>query len=373
MKHKTIDLILVILFMLFLICMGIGTLMNRDLVFSSKEKRYLEKEPVLSIHSLMNGDFGNDAENWAADHLPGRDILVGVNAQAERMLNLQVSKEIYLGKSGRLYERPVCFDEKVIRKNMDYFCQFTDKNDIPVDLILVPSAGFLMQDDIRGLMDPYEDDRIIQTAYEIAGDRLHTLNLLPVFCREDAEEFYYRTDHHWTSRGAYEAFALFMTMLEEECLREQDYIVSKSEGFYGTTWSRACFWRIPPETLEMWDSGFHFSVRFSDKEDLASSLFFTEHLWEYDQYPVFLDGNHPLLEICNHEKPFGEKILVIRDSFANCFGCFLADSFSTVTMVDLRYYRSPLSELVKQERYDRILILYSVNNFMTDSNIAWLE
>ena len=86
---------------------------------------------------------------------------------------------------------------------------------------------------------------------------------------------------------------------------------------------------------------------------------------------MFLDGNHSVVRIHN---PAGKgKLLVIRDSYANLLGTFLAESYETVVLVDLRYYKNPVSQLIAEEGCDEILIAYSLGNFMTDANIVWLR
>ena len=67
------------------------------------------------------------------------------------------------------------------------------------------------------------------------------------------------------------------------------------------------------------------------------------------------------------------KLLVIRDSYANCLGTFLAESYEEVVLVDLRYYKKPVSELLASEEFENVLVCYSIGNFMTDANIVWLR
>ena len=67
------------------------------------------------------------------------------------------------------------------------------------------------------------------------------------------------------------------------------------------------------------------------------------------------------------------KLLVIPDSFSNSLGCFLADCYGEVVLVDLRYYRQPVSALLEEETFDHILVVYGVRNFMTDGNLVRLE
>ena len=109
----------------------------------------------------------------------------------------------------------------------------------------------------------------------------------------------------------------------------------------------------------------------AESEETHDGVFYWERLEEEDKYTVNLDGNHSLVRT---ENPDGEgKLLVIRDSFANSLGTFLAGEYETVVLVDLRYYRQSVSDLLEQEPFDRVLVCYSLSNFLTDTNLPWLR
>lgn len=373
MKNRRSDLLLTLLFCAFLGGMLLLFLLWPQAAFSVREKRYLAKAPELSAETLRSGRFGDDAETWCADHLPGRDFFVTVNAHALRLANLQVTQPIYVGQSGRLYERPAVNDPAVIRRNMEAINAFAEAVGQKVDLLLVPSAGCLLREDIRGLADDYPDEELIAAAAALAGDRVRPLSLLPLFqAAEDPAALYYRTDHHWTSLGAYLAADFYTGVSGRSLPPAEDYSVTREDGFRGTTYARACLWETPAESLELWNGGGRYEVCFSEREGSFDRLFFPERLTEEDKYPVWLDGNHPLVRIRNLDPEAEGRILVIRDSYANCMGCFLADAWREVVLADLRYYRQPLTELCREEAFDQILVLYSVGNFMTDSNIVKL-
>ena len=373
MKNKTGALLIASLFCACLLGMLLLFLLQPQAEFSGREKRYLAKAPEINAGSLVSGRFGSAAEAWCADHLPGRDFFLSLNAHALRFANLQVTQPIYAGRSGRLYERPVVNDPAVIRRNMEAINAFAASVGQRVDLMLVPSAGFLLREDIRGLADDYPDDGVIAAAAALAGEQVRPISLLPVFqAAEDPAALYYRTDHHWTSLGAYLAAAFYAAGSGRGLPPAEAYTITREEGFRGTTYARACFWETPAESLELWDSGGRYDVRFSEREGSFDQLFFRDRLAEEDKYPVWLDGNHPLVRIRNLDPEAEGRILVIRDSYANCMGCFLADACQELVLADLRYYRQPLSELCREEDFDQILVLYSVDNFMTDSNIVKL-
>ena len=373
MKGKRKDYLLCLLFLLGLFVMGALFLLLPREDFSEKEKRYLEKAPELSWESLSSGDFGEKAEKYMADHLPFRDFFVGLAANTDRLMGLQVTKDIYVGESGRLYEAPCRENEAATQEHMEAINAFAQKLGRDVDFMLVPSAGYMMQQDIKGLKNPYIDDELIAAAYAQAGENLRCIDLLETFAAADRGRLYYRTDHHWTGYGAWLAYREYMDSLGRESRAQTDYSLSYIPGFYGSTYSRSCLWQYPPEDMEVWDDGGTYSVSFSDREGEFDSLFFPERLEETDKYTYWLDGNHPLVRIENLDPEADGSLLVIRDSYSNCLGCFLAGSYKTVVLADLRYYKEPLSELYEREGFDDVLVAYSVGNFLTDNNFIWLE
>ncbi|MBR3475231.1 MAG: hypothetical protein IKH34_09245 [Oscillospiraceae bacterium] len=371
---KTSDKLLVLLFCL---CLGgmlaLFLLLPKEEV-SLKEKRVLAAPPRLTAAELLSGRFAADAERFTADHLPVRDFLVGLDARAALLLGRQTAGEVYLCRDGRLAEAPAAYDEDRIRRNMDAILDFAAAAPCPVDLLLVPSAGAAAEEGLPALADPYRDGEIIAAAYQMAEGQLRTLELLPLFrAAEDPAALYYRTDHHWTSRGAQLAASAYLASIGCEAGSPEDYEVRREPDFRGNTYARAALWDIPAEELELWDDGGRYLVENAETPGLHQGLFYEERLAENDKYPVFLDGNHSLVRVRNQEGAGKGRLLLIRDSFGSSFACFLAEDFEELVLVDLRYYREPVSELLAAEDFDRVLILYSVGNFMSDSNIVKLD
>ena len=90
-------------------------------------------------------------------------------------------------------------------------------------------------------------------------------------------------------------------------------------------------------------------------------------------YTVYLDGNQPIVRITNPANAGKGKLLVIRDSYANCIGPMLVESYEEVVMIDLRYYKQSISAMVEAEGIDNVLVMYSIGNFMTDGNLPYLR
>ena len=374
MKTKKSDILLCVLFCGFLGVMLALYLLLPVQTFSEKEKRELAKAPVLTWDNIASGEFGEQAESYLADHIPGRDLLVGISAYYDLLSNRQVTKDIYLAENDRLVEAPVKNDAQTIARNMRKINAFAETIGRPVDMMIVPSAGYLYQDQVKGLKDPYCDDKIIENIYTQAGEYVTGFDITAVYQQaKDQDRLYYRTDHHWTSRGAYTAYRAYMQYKNRQYLPQDAFSVSSVGGFFGSTYSRSGLWLTKGEEVELWDSGTKLSVQNAESDTVHESVFYRERLEELDKYTVYLDGNHSLVRVQNPDAAGKGKLLVIRDSYANCLGTFLAEGYAEVVLVDLRYYKEPISELVKQEEFDDILVCYSLGNFMTDTNIMFLR
>lgn len=363
MKPKTSELLTVALFCGFLFTMAALYLILPKTEFSQLEKRYLTAAPKADFQIIVSGDWGEDVESYMADHIPFRDFFVGLNAYFDLYTGRQAGKEIQvLGDA--LVEAPVEIDSSAAYRKMNVINSFGEALGQTVDFAIVPSAGWAR----RGQSGGYFDDAIIRGIYAMAGEHVRIVDMLSVF--EGQPELYYRTDHHWTSEGAFEGYKAYMAEINREYREKQNFSIEIAEDFQGSTYSRSALWLTPGENLELWLGSENLTVTNAETEGAHAGVFYRERLEEADKYTVFLDGNHSLVRIRNPEKT--GKILVIRDSYSNCLGPFLAESFGEVVLVDLRYYTNPVSELAS-EGFDNILFLYSIGNFMSDTNIPRLR
>ena len=162
-----------------------------------------------------------------------------------------------------------------------------------------------------------------------------------------------------------------MDTVGREARTENQFTISVAEDFQGSTYSRSALWLIPSEPIELWRGSDHLTVTNGETEGVHDGIFYPERLEEADKYTVFLDGNHSIVRIQNPDQQ--GRLLVIRDSYSNCLGGFLAESYGEVVLVDLRYYRQSVSELVQQEGFEDILVCYSCANFLTDTNLMLLR
>lgn len=357
-KHNVIG---AVLFCGFLIAIAMGYLLPGS-DFSVMEKRYLAEAPAFNWKTVLSGDWSMQAEEYLVDHIPGRNLFVGLHAYMELLAGRQRLSDVWL-EGDKLLEAPVATDDQAINRNMTAINKLADTLGQQVHLMVVPSAGWAAG------VEGYDDETALSAIYEAAEENVIPVPVEHIFAGRP--DLYYNTDHHWTSRGAYGAYEACMQAMGREYRDESEFQVTVAGDFQGSTYSRSALWMTPGESIELWKGSDGITVTNAESDGVHDGIFYPERLEEADKYTVFLDGNHSLVRVQNPEKQ--GKLLVIRDSYSNCLGGFLAESYAEVVLVDLRYYRQPVSELVKQEGFDNILVCYSCANFLTDTNLMLLR
>ena len=344
--------------------------------YSATEKRYLANPPTVTWESLLSGDVSRDVEDYLTDHFPGRNLFVGVHAYWNLFTGRNAVGSVYHCGDGYLIRAPEQGSLDTLDKNVTRFAAFAQGTGLPASLIVVPSAGSILEDLLPANHDAYPDDEAMEHVYNLAGD-LAVLDLREEFAQEKtATQLYYKTDHHLTSAGCYTVYNAYCRSLGLAPLPKAAYTILRSTGFKGTGWSSSGYWLTKADDLELWQSGDDLTVTIVEagQEDVVSdSPFFLDNLSADDQYTVFLDGNHTLVRIDNPGTSTGERLLVLRDSFGHCIAPFLASNYSQIILVDLRYYRASVSQLIQDYGITRLLFLYGMDSLLTDTNSAWLS
>lgn len=343
--------------------------------YSVNEKRYLAKFPEITLQSVLDTSFGKGLENYINDHIFARDFYVSLNSYFNLAMGRNTASDIYYCKNGYLINAPGDDDTSKFDKSIGIFENFSKTAGIPSYLLMVPRTGYIMDGVLPFGHEKYNDDELFEKAAK-ATDFIKMADLRSEL-KEEAENggaVCYRTDHHLTSYGNYVMYKKLMEMMGREAADEDEFKKESAGGFCGTTWSGSGYSLVKGDEIEMWqkDGKIKISIQDPGKDEIVSdSLFFREHLNELDKYPVFIDGNHSFVEIENKSVKDG-TLLVLKDSYAQCFATFLAQSYRNVYLIDMRYYRAPVSDFVKEHDIDAILYMYGVSTLLTDTNSAWI-
>lgn len=359
------------LFCLFLAAFLAANLLLPDRQFSPQENRYLTQMPELSLESVTNGEFMEDFEEYHSDQFAGRDFWIGLKAWCERLTGKQENNGVYFGTDGAqtLFAQFTAPSQEDMAQRLAYVNALGENVDVPVYFSLIPGKNTVWADRLPQGAPLADESGALEQAMGSCVS-VEWLDLVtPLLDRQD-EYVFYRTDHHWTSLGAfYGANALFEAMgLEPLNLGDYEKTTVTTE-FYGTTFSTSGVRWVLPDSIDTYISGDGVKVTswFTGQPE-EGILYVERYLNEKDKYSYFLGGNQSLCVI-ETELADAPKVLVIRDSYSDSLAPFLTERFSEIHLFDPRYNLTSVKDYVAQNDIDQVVVLYSFQNFTTDQNL----
>lgn len=373
MKGKKSDYWILLIFLLFLYGTLAANLFTKDRKFSPMENRMLAQKPKLTAEAVLSGSYMEAYETYMTDQFVARDAWIGLKGLNERALGKQISHGVYYGKDGYLAEQLLSFNEEQLEKNraaVEAFCRRTDSK---VYFALIPGSVEINRDKFSPFLSDVDQRAVIEFLYQGISDAgAVCVNLYDTLWEHRQEALFYRTDHHWTSLGAYYGYEAFLEAKGEPPVSLSAYTKTlRSENFYGTLYSKTgAFW-LKPDQIHTYVEDEGIKVLHVDGSVKEGTLYEEGRLSEKDQYSMFLGGNQPLAIIHteNADKP---KLLVIRDSYFDAMAPFLTPHYSEIYVVDFRYNRSDVEAFMEENGITEVLICYSLANFHEDANLAYV-
>lgn len=169
--------------------------------YSVLEKRYLQETPEITLKTLEDGTAQTNLEKYLADHFPGRDGLVGINAYWKLLTGRNAVEKIYYAKDGYLINAPTALDLELFTTTMERFDNFAKSTGLPASLLMVPSTGSMKGELLPLGARAYPDDLLYETA-EKTLTAVKSYDLRDALSKADQSgQVFYRTDHHLTVYG----------------------------------------------------------------------------------------------------------------------------------------------------------------------------
>ncbi|PWM47544.1 MAG: hypothetical protein DBX47_00475 [Clostridiales bacterium] len=356
--------LITVMFLLFLTTMLLLLIFLPKEDFSEAENRYLAKFPAVTAMKVAEGAFGDDFEKYLCDRFPFRGSFVGLKTDILTAAQNTEINGIYVGNN-MLFDSFDKIDKDLEEKQISAINSFIGNVNAPVYFTLAPNSLCINAKNLPQNA-PVEDQRkYINEFY----DRLncHTVDLCSRLDLFQNEYLYYRTDHHWTTLGSFYAYEKICEVLRVRASKITDYNITKvSDNFFGTLYSKGNF-KITPDEIYKFDNQNKISLEY-DNGVITNTLYFDTALSQKDKYAYFLGGNPAYLKITS-EVDNDKTLVVIKDSYSHCMVPFLASSFETVYLLDLRYLNKDIVELVNSLEATQILVLYNAKTFSEDRNI----
>ena len=344
--------------------------------FSEMENRNLEQMPKLSVDSLLSGQFMKDFETYTTDQFVGRDLWIALKSSSERILGKQENNNVYFCDQDTLITRFDQPDATKVAENLNHVNTFVEQAGIPVTFSLIPTQACIWAGRLPdGAPNASQTGLLDQAKAAVPGATWADL-YSPLWEHKD-EDIFYRTDHHWTSLGAYYGYVGLAESLGYTPVPLDTYSETiRSTEFYGTVFSSSGVRWVSPDTITTYvpDTGItvtSYTYDSTGQVEVPRALYDTSFLSVKDKYSMFLGGQQALgvVRTPNADKP---KLLIVRDSYTDSLVPFLTPHFSEIHLIDLRYYHQSLQDYIAQNEIDQALVLYSVPNFVTDTNLFWI-
>ncbi len=372
MKQKCKDSLLFVILAALILGFFLAGLILPDLEFSENENKVLAQMPSFSWDKLVSGKFASDYEKYVADQFPLRDEWIVGKSVAEFALLKTENNGVVYGKDGAMFQKYASIDEVTLDKNLTAIEKFAAGTDTPVTALIVPSSYAVLRDKVPAGA-PFADQA---ASLSSLGARLNaagvrSVDLLAALSEHADEYIYYRTDHHWTTYGAWLAYEALESGNVRYAYNEGDSVAV--EGFLGTSYSKSKAFNAVPDVIHYFPAlTGTLTTTQSTGVNTYDSIYNVEQFSKRDKYSGFLYGNSSYLEIeTARSADKKDAVLVIRDSYADSLVPYLTEHYNKIVLVDPRYYNASFSELSRQG-FDDILLLFGFENLASETKISQL-
>ncbi len=383
---KRNNIITTVVFLVLVGALTVASMVNPVREYSETENRTLAKLPEFSFKALFseNDDekYTLKYEEFITDQFVFRDAWIAVKNYAELALGKKDSGGVYFGNDGYLIEKHE-LDKKQLEANIGFVKAFLENTQdrYNVRVLIAPTASLMLSDKLPAFAPVWDQVAVLDRLAELDGfvdvRDIMGKHLLDTNAT-DPSQLYYRTDHHWTTLGAYYAYVQLCDSLGIEHT-PLDKLTKKllSDEFYGTLASKVNI-KTEPDELYALETDLKLKVVYNgDPSTETDTLYEMRHLDTRSKYSVFLNENQPMVEI-NTENKNGRTLLLIKDSYAHCMVPMLVNNYENILILDLRGAKGGiLSNFIpmfedKGYSIDDIVVLYNAENFTEDKNLAWL-
>ena len=369
-QEKLVGIIFILTLFLFLII----NVIVPDREKSVQENRMLATKPKFRLSSLISGDYDEKFEAYMDDQFVGRDMWRKLKVAVDRIGGSRLENGVYIGTNGQLLEQIEVADENHLAANIKAIKSFSEsQSKIPVRMMLVPDAANVLNHSLPALAKPEDQTQMFSMVRKDLGDSVEWIDVSTELNKHKTEKIYYKTDHHWTTLGAFYAFQAAAPSLGIDGDLSGKYVsYTVSDSFNGMLASNSGVNLGEKEQIDIYvptEEDTDLIVDYVDEGKRSTSLYDSSKLKEKDQYTVFLGGNSSLLDI-RTVSTSTKRLLLVKDSFANSFIPFLTPYYREIVVVDPRYYSGTINDLMDSYRISEVLFLYSGNTFFKDNNIS---
>lgn len=360
----------------FCLIIGLGTVMNilsRDREFSESENRVLASFPKLTLSSIADGSFMKSFETYMADQFIMRDSLISAKTYLDRLSGKKEENGVYIGEDGFLIEKQSPYSKKKVKALTKSINTFMKKYPYVNKMVAIsPNASYVYSDKLPKNVEVSDQyDQLTKIMNSLDGKNYRFLNVSKALLEaKKKHQVFYKTDHHWTTRGAAAVFKAIADKWGLNNGKVKYKFLTVSGDFEGTLASKTGIHDVKDkvEICLPKNSKGSYVVAIESQEKKTATLFDSEKLKQKNKYEVFLGGNYDkvVIDTVSSSK---NTLLIIKDSYANCLIPMLTPYFARIVVVDPRYMTDSIHTVMDEYSFSHVLFLYNLNTFLQDTSL----
>lgn len=348
---------------------------------ASPEKTFLETEnrlpakfPEFTLETLINGQYMPKLESYLNDQFVGRANWITVKTAAEKLMGKTDSGGVYFGKDGYLIEKHEP-DQNQTQTNVESIKNMLEslKDKYNTQVLIAPTASLILNDKLPPFAPVWNQSELIDKVAALGN----FVDVRDTLYEHKDEYIYYRTDHHWTSLGAYYAYVQLCNALGIQPLSIESELVKEtlSDEFMGTLAAKVNQ-SGNPDILDTYHTSLGLKVNYNQGQIITDTLYEKEYLDQRSKYSVFLNENQPYVEITTDNKN-GKTLVMVKDSYAHCMVPMLVNHYERVVLLDFRslnmgFVSQAIPMIEEGGKIDDIVVLYNAENFTNERTVYML-
>ena len=408
-----------VFFVTVLMSVGVLSLILPAPSYSDYEKRELASFPEISARALWSGEWTRDFDAYYADTFPGRDGFIAAAAVLDDWKGIRGEEGIRIYNQGQGQTQPSSASSQapassgpapepesggssapetsssqseappevpdgyltegycivgdrgvtlfggyrpVAEEYAGILTRFADRLEgkARVFNIVVPCSGeFYLPENYRSLSASQKEN--IDFLYGKLGESVTPVDAYSHIAAHTDEYLYFRTDHHWTTLGAYYAYEAYCQAAGLDCPDPGDFEVRSIPDFLGTVYSatrdaklgedpdRVDYYITAPDSwAELWLKGEAEPLEVFPWCEFSSGV---------NSYGVFIWADNPLFVMHNPAVTNGKSALVMKESYGNAFAPWLMCNYETVYVIDYRHNESSVYDFVLEKGIDDVIFI----------------
>lgn len=285
----------------------------------------------------------------------------GVDAGDDAVIEMGESAVIQIGDSAF---NSVGFSQRYSDRYAETLSAFADameEKGVRVVSAPAPTAvGILIEQEYLEKLNCADQNAMIQYMHSQMNDKVVKVDTYAALVAHNSEYIYFRTDHHWTARGAYYAYAAICEALGYEAAPLDSFEEWDQGEFEGSLyWKASNPRKLKLDTLIAYVPQGDIEMTIYNNSNYGREGELIQDMTDREinaKYSAFICSDNPLTEITNNSLPDGPSCILVKDSFGNCLAPFLTQNYYKVYVVDYRKYgQTTLKWFIETHEVDDVI------------------